>query len=235
MLATEGFDELRFTVRLSTKPFAARSGLTGTPIDGAGAESIIESKPLDPAGMIMDAGDGVIVAVTAAWQDALRYPGAEAVMAVVPILFPVTTTCVGAVVDPGGKNRAVGEILTTELSLLDNVTIRPPAGAGVPNARGKPADCPSGTDTKLDKVSVPWASTVTVIVVSAIAGGAPMWITAVPGPTACTGTTAVALPAGMVTVEGTAATDGVSDETDRGTEDVMGHDRTNAALEVAPC
>jgi hypothetical protein len=57
-------DELSCAVMPFTKPFAARSPVMGTPIEGAADDRIIDSTCVPPTGILSVGGLIVIVAVT---------------------------------------------------------------------------------------------------------------------------------------------------------------------------
>src|SRR5690349_7100485 len=96
-----GSDEISCTVKASTKPPAARSGVIGTP-DGAAEESSIERIAVPPTGIVRVGGAMVIVAVTTACWLAVTYPVAEAVMFTTPMFRALTWGWVAGVLAPAG-------------------------------------------------------------------------------------------------------------------------------------
>src|SRR5690242_21872730 len=96
-------------------------------------------------------------------------------------------------------------MVTLEVSVLVNVTVTPPAGAGVPNVTAKVADWVGPTVTFAGRPIVPGATTVTLAVVSAMFGVELAWIVVVPGATPVTATGAVHVLAAKVPVPRTVA------------------------------
>ena len=120
-------------------------------------------------------------------------------------MTPVTCGCAAGVVCPAAMLTVPGVMVTFEVSLLLNVTVTPPVGAGVPNVTAKAADCVGLTVTFVGRLIVPGATTVTLAVVSAILGVELAWMVVVPGATPVTATVAVVPLAAMFTVAGTVA------------------------------
>lgn len=106
--------------------------------------------------------------------------------------------CADGATCPAAMKTLPGDIVTLEISLLLSATVTPSVGAAVPNVTGNETDW-FGASVMLDgRPMVPVPSTVTFAVVSGMYGGAPAWITAVPGPIPVTGMTRVEteLPSG---------------------------------------
>jgi hypothetical protein len=101
-------------------------------------------------------------------------------------------------------------MLTRDESLLLNVTLTPPAGAGVPSEIGKGADWPR-LRPRGDRVIAAGATTVTVRAAGDTLGPPAAWITVVPPLRVEAVRCAKVLLAGIVTVGGTLTTLGLSD------------------------
>jgi hypothetical protein len=80
-----------------------------------------------------------------------------------PTLPPVTCGCAAGVVAPPEITTLAGETLTIVGSLLESVTVTPPAGAAAPNDTAKGAE-PFGGSAMLDGRLIEfWATTVTPV------------------------------------------------------------------------
>jgi hypothetical protein len=88
-----------------------------------------------------------------------------------PMLMPLTCGCVAGVVAPAGI-RMLGGTVTLEASLLVNVTVIPPAGAGLDRVTANAADWPRPTVVFAGMLMVPAGETETLAIVSATAGRA---------------------------------------------------------------
>src|SRR5438045_1514042 len=94
---------------------------------------------------IASVGGTVIVAVTGTCWLADRYPGADAVRVATPIFSPIAMACTAGTLAPPGINTLPGDTSTFFVLLLVNITVTPPAGAGVPSVTGNAADAPSAS------------------------------------------------------------------------------------------
>lgn len=127
-----------------------------------------------------------------------------------PKFPPVTCGVVCDCVCPAGIKTVAGEMLTLEGSLLDKVTVTPPAGAGADNVTTKGADCPEVNVTFEGKLIPPAACTLMLAVASARFGPLAR-ITVEPGATPVTGTLTLVLFCAIVTFAGTVAAPGLSE------------------------
>ena len=122
------------------------------------------------------------------------------------MLTPVTFAWTAGVVSPDAINTVAGDIVSVEVSSLDNDTVTPPAGAGDPNVTGKSTEALRPTLRFAGSVMIPGAVTVTLAVAFARFGVTVLAVIVVePGPTAVTGTSTLFWFAVMVTVDGTVA------------------------------
>ena len=87
-----------------------------------------------------------------------------------PKLTPVTCGCEAGVVCPAAMLTVAGDTVTLPVSLLDNDTVTPPAGAAVGRVTAKAADSVGPTVTPAGKPMVPALTTVMLAVVSAMLG-----------------------------------------------------------------
>jgi hypothetical protein len=96
------------------------------------------------------------------------YPDADALIVADPKLTPVTCGCEAGVTDPAPINTLSGATDTFEASLLLNVTVTPPAGAGVESVTGKATDWLVPSDTPPGSPMLPGALAVFVSVNPAV-------------------------------------------------------------------
>ena len=109
-------------------------------------------------------------------------------------------------VSPEEINTLAGDIVSLDVSSLDNDTVTPPVGAGDPNVMGKSTAVLRPTLKLAGSEMTPGAVIVTLAVVFARFGVRVLAVMVVdPGPTAVTGTRTLFWFAGMVTVNGTVA------------------------------
>lgn len=121
-------------------------------------------------------------------------------------MTPVTCACTAGVVSPEAINTLAGDIVSLEVSSLDNDTVTPPVGAGDPSVTGKSTDVLRPTLTFAGSVMLPGEVTVTLAVAFARFGVRVLAVMVVePGPIGVTSTDALFWFAGMVTVKGTVA------------------------------
>ena len=96
--------------------------------------------------------------------------------------------------------------MTLEVSLLDKVTVTPPAGAGEDRLTANMVDCPSDATIPGARTTDPAACTVISAVALAMFGAAALAVmVALPGAMGVTGTLTVVAEAANVTVAGTVA------------------------------
>jgi hypothetical protein len=123
-----------------------------------------------------------------------------------PMLTPVTWGWTPGVVFPEAINTFAGDIVSLEVSSLDNDTVTPPVGAGDPNVMGKSIAVLRPALTLAGSVMLPGEVTVTLAVALVRFGVTVVAVIMVePGPTVVTGTATLFWFAGMVTVNGTVA------------------------------
>jgi len=123
-----------------------------------------------------------------------------------PILTPVTCGWTVGAVSPEAINTLAGDMVSLDVSSLDNDTVTPPVGAGDPNVTGKSTAVLRPTLTFAGSVMLPGAVTVTLAVALVRFGVRVLAVIVVePGPTAVIGTITLFWFAGMVTVNGTVA------------------------------
>lgn len=108
-----------------------------TPLAGAGAERINETKRLAVPVIVKDAGKKLSVAVTCTVWLAEIKPVADAVIFADPKSTPVILGVDVGAVAPGGTRKLAGLTVTLLGSLLTRETNSPPAGAGLTNVTGK--------------------------------------------------------------------------------------------------
>lgn len=129
-------------------------------------------------------------------------------MVEVPKPTPEICACVAGATAPAAM-VTLG-VTVTEGSLLVRVTVIPPDGAGVDNVTGNGTTWPGTILTFAGKVIVPGLlapATMTVALASVMLGELALAvIEADPAATPVTGTLALAVPAGIVTLAGTVAT-----------------------------
>src|SRR5271165_2596002 len=127
-------------------------------------------------------------------------------MVAYPRLMPEICGVVEGVVAPAATKTLAGEIVSDEGTLLLSAIVTPPVGAGVDKLTGNTVVkfCP--TTAKAGRTTAGGVTTVTLAVVSAIAGSELAWIAVVPSETPVTATLALTAFAPIVTVAGTAAT-----------------------------
>lgn len=135
---------------------------------------------------------------------------AEAVIVTEPKLIPFTAGEALGVVCPSATKTLPDTSVTFDVSLLDNETVTPPAGAGVPRVRISEVCWPGATDSVAGRDME--LCTVTLAVVSARYGDLLAWITVLPDETIVNGTATVVEPCGIVTVEGTVPTLGLLED-----------------------
>ena len=128
-VATRVLSELRLIVR---------------PPEGAGVDNVSVRFPVTIPLMLRFDGEKRSVTPTCTVRVAAVYPGAVAVMFAAPRLTPVTWGCVVGVVAPAGTTT-LEVAVAFDGSLMVNVTVRPPAGAGAERITGNGADWPSPT------------------------------------------------------------------------------------------
>jgi len=155
------------------------------------------------------------------------------VIVAAPIFPPVTSGCVAGVVWPAGMKTLDGDILTTSGSLLVRSNTVPAPVLGAPKVTGKGSDWPNVRETA-DKVIAPAEKTLTLTVDSEISGSALTRTLVVPTATPAMGITAVVPPAGIVAVDGTLATAGLSDLTERLIAEGVGQASANITFSVDP-
>ena len=126
---------------------------------------------------------------------------------------PVTCGCEDGAVAPAGMNTPAGLTRIVVVLLLVKVSVTPPEGAGVPSLTGNGTVWPKGTVTT-GSVIDPGAITVTSNARSAIPA-ALIWITVDPAAAPVIGTIALVPLAGIVALDGTPATVGLSDRSAR--------------------
>src|SRR5437763_1933035 len=114
-----------------------------------------------------------------------------------PILSPTTLACTAGTVAPPELNTLPVDSATLFGLLLVNVTVTPPAGAGVCRAIGSGADAPNVKVTGVSKM-LAGANTVIATIESATTGGALTWIAVDPAAMPVTGTTATVPFTGMI-------------------------------------
>jgi hypothetical protein len=110
-------------------------------------------------GIVIAGGKKLNIAGTVTVELPDEYPGAVAVMVVMPILTPFTDGVVAGTVDPAGIKRVLGLTVAVSVLLLVSVTVTPPGGAGVPSVTGSGTDSSTPTVT-LGIVMPPAATTV---------------------------------------------------------------------------
>ena len=142
-----------------------------------------------------------------------------------PMFTPVTCGCEDGAVAPPGMNTLAGLTRTVVDLLLVNVSVTPPEGAGVPSLTGNGTAWPKGAVTT-GSVMDPGAITVTLNVLSAIPEALTR-ITVDPAPAPVIGTMALVPLPGIVALDGTPATVGLSDRRIRVNAAGAGAERTN--------
>lgn len=111
---------------------------------------------------------------------------------------------------PAAMFTVAGETLAMVPSALARVMVRA-AGAGAEREMFRGIDAPIATVLVAGATTFPALWTVTVVVVSAMNGFWPAWITAVPRATEVMGTMALVVVGGKLIGDGTVATDGVAE------------------------
>jgi hypothetical protein len=101
-------------------------------------------------------------------------------------------------------NTLLVESVAFDVSLLESETVTPPLGAGEPSFTERGTCWPGDTTRLAGRVNDPL--TVTAKLMSAMLGAALAWITALPAPTAVTGTETEEAPGGRLAAAGTVAT-----------------------------
>src|SRR5262249_8136915 len=97
-------------------------------------------------------------------------------------LTPVTCGCEAGVVCPAAIVTVAGDTVTLEVSLLDKVTVTPPAGAGEDRLTANMVDCPSDATIPGARTTDPAACTVISAVALAMFGAAALAVmVALPG------------------------------------------------------
>src|SRR5262245_54954561 len=110
-----------------------------------------------------------------------------------PMFTPVTCGCEAGVVCPAAMATVAEESVAFEVSLLDSVTMTPPAGAGEDRLTANVVDCPSGAAIPGARITAPADCTVTAANALAIFGAVALAVIVVePGATGVTGTLMVA-------------------------------------------
>src|SRR5207237_1360577 len=130
-VATPGLVELRLTVR---------------PPAGAALESVSVKFCVVVPEIVRFCGEKPMVAVTWTVPEAGEYPVAVALILAVPKATPVTCGCIAGAVCPTATEIVDGLMVTFAESLLVNVMVTPPAGAGMGKVTGKGTDWPTATD-----------------------------------------------------------------------------------------
>src|SRR5579884_3179944 len=124
-------------------------------------------------------------------------------MFAVPRFFAVTCGCVAGWVWPAGMDTEVGETAPMVESLLDSVTVTPPAGAAVERTTGNDVDWPERSTVFAGRLMEPSGRTVIFVVPLATFAVVVLAVKVVlPAATPDTGTVAVFELAGMVTDAG---------------------------------
>jgi hypothetical protein len=127
-------------------------------------------------------------------------------MVAYPRLIPEICGVAEGVVAPAATKTLAGEIVSKDVALLLSAIVTPPAGAGVDRLTGNSVVkfCP--TTANVGRTTAGGVTTVTVAVVSGIAGSELAWITVVPSETPVTATLALTAFAAIVTLAGAVAT-----------------------------